>query len=56
MDQSFDIQTYMTRGVERVVGDIVRTTLRNPRESAYMARFEPTADMAAVEACVKSLL
>ena len=39
MDQSFDIQTYMTRGVERIVGDIVRATLRNPRESAYMARF-----------------
>ena len=39
MDQGFDIQTYMTHGVERVVGDIVKATLRNPRESAYMARF-----------------
>ena len=45
MDQGFDIQTYMTHGVERVVGDIIKATLRNPRESAYMARFEPTADM-----------
>ena len=39
MDQGFDIQAYMTQGVERVVSDIVRATLRNPKESAYMARF-----------------
>ena len=39
MNQEFDIQNYMTRGVERVVGEIARATLRNPRESAYMARF-----------------
>ena len=39
MDQAFDMQAYMTRGVERVVGDIVRATFKNPRESAYMARF-----------------
>ena len=36
---TFDIHAYMAHGVERVVGDIVRATLRNPRESAYMARF-----------------
>ncbi len=39
MDLSFDIQSYMTRGVERVVGDIIRATFKNPKESAYMARF-----------------
>ena len=39
MEQGFDIQSYMARGVERVVGDIVKATLRNPRESAYMAKF-----------------
>ena len=37
MDQTFDIQSYMTQGVERVVGDIIKATFRNPRESAYMA-------------------
>ena len=36
---SFDIQTYMTRGVERVVGDIIKATLKNPKESAFMAKF-----------------
>ena len=39
MEKEFDIQSYMSRGVERVVGDIVRATFRNPRESVYMARF-----------------
>ena len=39
MDKTFDIQSYMTRGVERIVSDSVRATLKNPRESVYMARF-----------------
>lgn len=39
MDQNFDIQSYMTRGVERVVSDAIKATLRNPRESAFMMKF-----------------
>lgn len=39
MDNKFDIQDYMTKGVERIVADAMRATLRNPRESAYMVRF-----------------
>lgn len=39
MTKEFDIQDYMTRGVERVVADSIRATLKNPKESAYMARF-----------------
>lgn len=39
MPEKFDIQEYMTRGVERVVSDAIRATLKNPKESAYMARF-----------------
>ena len=39
MDAAFDIQSYMTGGVERVVCDAVRATLKNPKESVYMARF-----------------
>lgn len=39
MSKDFDIQEYMTRGVERVVSDAIKATLRNPRESAYMAKF-----------------
>ena len=39
MSEPFDIQSYMTHGVERVVGDIIKATFRNPKESAYMAKF-----------------
>ncbi|MBQ9360680.1 MAG: radical SAM protein [Lachnospiraceae bacterium] len=39
MNETFDIQEYMTKGVERVVRDAVKATLKNPRESAYMAKF-----------------
>ncbi len=39
MTKEFDIQEYMTRGVERVVSDAIRATLKNPKESAYMAKF-----------------
>ena len=39
MDGSFDIQEYMTRGVERIVADALRATMKNPRESAYMLKF-----------------
>jgi MoaA/NifB/PqqE/SkfB family radical SAM enzyme len=39
MDQNFDLQGYMTRGVERVVADAIKATVRNPKESAFMLRF-----------------
>ncbi len=39
MDRNFDIQGYMTRGVERIVSDALRATVKNPRESAYMLKF-----------------
>lgn len=35
----FDIQEYMTKGVERVVSEAVRATLKNPEESVFMGRF-----------------
>ena len=38
-DHNFDIQAYMTGGVERIVKDSLRATLSNPRESAFMVRF-----------------
>ena len=39
MNKEFDIQEYMTHGVERVVSDAIKATLKNPKESAYMAKF-----------------
>ncbi|MBE6723651.1 MAG: radical SAM protein [Ruminococcaceae bacterium] len=37
--ESFDLQNYLTRGVEQIVSDAVRTTLKDPRESLFMAKF-----------------
>ena len=38
-NEAFDIQKYMAKGVERVVTDALRATLRNPRESAFVLKF-----------------
>ena len=38
-EEHFDIQEYMTRGVERVVSDTMKATLKNPKESAFMLKF-----------------
>lgn len=46
MERDFDIQSYMTGGVERVVKDAIKATLKNPRESAFMLKFA-TASRAA---------
>lgn len=37
--EAFDIQSYMTKGVERVVSDAIKATLKDPRESAFMLKF-----------------
>lgn len=39
MEREFNIQEYMTKGVERVVSDAIKATLKNPRESAFMLGF-----------------
>ncbi len=38
-DKEFNLEEYMTAGVERIVKDAIRATLQDPRESAFMARF-----------------
>ena len=37
--ETFDIQEYMTKGVERVVSEAIKATLKNPRESTFMVKF-----------------
>lgn len=39
MEKEFDIQSYMTAGVERIVADSIKATLKNPKESAFMVKF-----------------
>lgn len=37
--QQFDLQKHIEQGVEQIVADTLRATLRNPRESAFMVKF-----------------
>ena len=39
MNENFDLQGYLANGIERFVADVVKATLKNPRESAYMLKF-----------------
>ena len=43
MEKEFDIQEYMTKGVERVVSDALKATLKDPKESAFMLKFAKTS-------------
>ena len=46
-NSTFDLQQYLTEGVEVIVRDALRATLRDPRESAFMARFAKASVKAA---------
>ena len=39
MEQSFDLQKHIEQGVERIVADTIKATLKNPKESAFMLKF-----------------
>ena len=38
MEQSFDLQKHIEQGVEKIVADTLKATLKNPRESAFMVK------------------
>ena len=39
MKQQFDLQRHIEQGVEAIVADTIRATLKNPKESAFMVKF-----------------
>lgn len=39
MNENFDLQNYLIEGVERVVKEAIKATLKNPRESVFMLKF-----------------
>lgn len=49
MNEGFDLQTYLTKCVDQLMADILKATFRNPKESAYMAKFALAARSAAVK-------
>ncbi len=46
MSDAFDIQEYMTRGVELIVADALKATLKDPRGSAFMLKFAAASKIA----------
>ena len=36
---SFDLQKHIEQGVEAIVAETLKATLKNPKESAFMAKF-----------------
>ena len=43
MSEHFNLQEHIARGVERIVADTLKATLRDPRGSAFMVRFGAAA-------------
>ena len=39
MGEQFDLQNYLIAGVEGIVSEAIRATLKNPRESAFLVKF-----------------
>ena len=48
MAETIDIQQYLTEGVETIVKDALRATLKNPKESLFMTRFAAASKKASV--------
>ena len=46
MNENFDLQAYLTLGVEQVVSDALKATLKDPRESAFMLKFSAASKAA----------
>ena len=37
--EKIDLQNHIVKGVEKIMKEAMKATLRNPRESAFMVRF-----------------
>ncbi|WP_405294680.1 radical SAM protein [Methanobrevibacter sp.] len=46
MESDFDLQEYLSNGVENIVKDAIRASLKNPKESLYLLKFSKYAKKA----------
>ncbi len=46
MQTAFDLQKHIEQGVENIIADTIKATLKNPKESAFMARFAAASKLA----------
>lgn len=51
MNDNFDLQNYLIEGVEGVVKEAIKATLKNPRESAFMLKFAKATRTASKNRC-----
>ena len=47
--KNFDIQTYMTNGVEKIVKEAIKATIKNPKESIFMVKFAAASKTASLK-------
>lgn len=47
MNNNFDLQAYLSKGVERIVEESLRAVLKNPKETAFMLKFAAASRKAA---------
>jgi len=47
MEQNFDLQSYMSHGIEVMMADALKATLKNPQETAFLLRFTAASAAAA---------
>ena len=43
MNENFDLQSYLSEGIENFMKAVVKATIKNPRESAFMLKFAAAA-------------
>ena len=46
MAENFNLQEHIAKGVEKIMADTLKATLRDPRESAFMVKFAAAANRA----------
>jgi len=46
MEDNFDLQNYLANGVENIVKDAIRASLKNPKESLFLLKFSKYAKKA----------
>ena len=39
MEEKFNLQEHIAKGVEKIVSDTLKATMKDPRESAFMLKF-----------------
>lgn len=43
--ENFNLEEYLSNGVENIVGEIIKATIKNPKESIFMARYTVDSKM-----------